>query len=117
MPFIIFDTEYTTWPGCQENGWHGTQKKEVVQIAALKVSDNLKVLDKFNALCQPVINPVLSDYFTKLTHITNAQVKEKGISFSLAYKKFESFVGNNHCYSHAWGATYLNESDGKIKIV
>ena len=114
MSFIIFDTEYTTWPGCQENGWHGTQKKEIVQIAALKVSDNLKVLDKFNTLCKPIINPVLSDYFTQLSHITNEQVKKQGISFESAYKQFETFIGDNICYSHAWGATYLNEADGSI---
>ena len=114
MSFIIFDTEYTTWPGCQENGWHGIQKKEIVQIAALKVSDNLKVLDKFNVHCKPVFNPVLSDYFTKLTHITNTDIKKHGILFPLAYKKFESFIGDNICYSHAWGKNYLNGADGDI---
>ena len=80
MSFVIFDTEYTTWPGCQENGWIGKQKKEIVQIAAIKVTDQLKVIDEFNALCKPVINPVLSDYFTKLTHITNEQVEKYGES-------------------------------------
>ncbi len=114
MSFIIFDTEYTTWPGCQENGWKGTQKKEIVQISALKISDDLKVLADFNILCKPVINPILSDYFTNLTHITNAQVKKNGVLFPSAYKKFETFVENNICYSHAWGSDYLNEADGAI---
>ena len=35
MSFVIFDTEYTTWKGCNENGWHRNQKKEIVQIAAM----------------------------------------------------------------------------------
>jgi len=114
MSFIIFDTEYTTWPGCQENGWHGNQKKEIVQIAALKISDDWNVTDRFNTLCQPIINPKLSDYFIKLTRITNEQVQKKGVSFASAYQKFESFVGNDICYSHAWGSDYQNESDGNI---
>ena len=114
MSFIIFDTEYTSWAGCQENGWHGTQKKEIVQIAALKISDDLKILDKFNTLCKPIINPVLSDYFIQLSHITNEQVQKQGISFALAYKKFEEFIGDNICYSHAWGASSLNEADGSL---
>lgn len=114
MSFIIFDTEYTTWPGCQEHGWHGNQKKEIVQISALKVSNDLRVLDEFNVLCKPIINPVLSDYFTSLTHITNAQVKKNGIFFPLAYKKFESFIKDNICYSHAWGLDFLNKADGAI---
>ena len=114
MSFIIFDTEYTTWPGCQENGWHGNQKKEVVQIAALKVSDQLNVIEEFNALCKPTINPVLSDYFIQLTHITNEKVKKYGEPFLSAYRKFEAFVDDDICYSHAWGADFFNEADGKI---
>lgn len=27
MSFVIFDTEYTSWKGCQEYGWQGMQKK------------------------------------------------------------------------------------------
>ena len=114
MSFIIFDTEYTSWQGCQQNGWRGNQKKEIVQIAALKISDTLDVLEQFNVLCKPTINPVLSDYFTNLTHITNEMINKNGKSFSQAYKEFEDFVGTNICYSHAWGADFLNESDGAV---
>ena len=114
MSFIIFDTEYTTWKGCQENGWRDSQKREIVQIAALKVSDQLDVVSEFNALCKPIINPVLSDYFIGLTHITNEQVQKQGLPFSSVYKKFEAFVGNDVCFSHAWGADETHESDGVI---
>jgi len=114
MSFIIFDTEYTSWQGCQQNGWRGNRKKEIVQIAALKISDTLDVLEQFNVLCKPTINPVLSDYFTNLTHITNEMINKNGKSFSQAYKEFENFVGTNICYSHAWGADFLNESDGAV---
>ena len=114
MSFIIFDTEYTTWPGCQENGWHGNQKKEIVQIAALKISEKFDVLAEFNALCQPVINPILSDYFTGLTHITNEQVQKNGETFQTVYQRFKLFIEDDICYSHAWGADYENESDGNI---
>ena len=114
MSFVIFDTEYTSWKGCQENGWHGNQKKEIVQISALKVSENLRVLAEFNVLCKPQINPILSDYFIDLTHITNAQINKKGKCFADAYKRFEAFVGKNKCYSHAWGADFFHKSDGEI---
>ena len=114
MTFVIFDTEYTSWKGCQEHGWTGNQKKEIVQISALKVSDNLEVVAEYNALCKPVINPVLSDYFINLTHITNEQLQEQGISFAEAFKKFAEFAGNDICYSHGWGADYFHKSDGEI---
>ena len=114
MSFVIFDMEYTSWKGCLEFGWQGKQKKEIVQIAALKVSDTLDVLNSFNALCKPVINPVLSDYFVNLTHITNEQIEKYGKSFEETYSNFENFVDSNICYSHGWGLGYSNKSDGEI---
>lgn len=116
MSFVIFDTEYTSWKGCQENGWKGNQKKEIVQIAALKVSDKLETIGEFNALCQPSVNPVLSDYFVNLTGITNEQVKKYGKPFAEVYKNFEEFLGDNICYSFGWGADYFNKSDGLIVL-
>ena len=114
MPFVVFDTEYTSWKGCQENGWHDGQKKEIVQVGAIKVSDKLEILGSFSVLCKPSINPVLSDYFVDLTHITNAQVKKDGKSFREIYDRFTKFVGKDICYSHGWGAEYFNKSDGDI---
>lgn len=114
MSFIIFDTEYTSWKGCQENGWIGNQKKEIVQIAALKVSDKLEVIDEFNYLCKPIINPVLSDYFVDLTHISNEKIEKNGKSFKKVYSELINFVGDDLCYSHAWGAEFFHKSDGDI---
>ena len=114
MSFIIFDTEYTSWKGCLENGWLGKQKKEIVQISALKVSESLEIIDKFSVLCKPTVNPILSDYFMNLTKITNKNIEKDGIPFSLAYEKFKTFVGSDICYSHGWGSDYLNKSDGDI---
>ena len=114
MSFVIFDTEYTSWKGCQENGWHGNQKREIVQISALKVSDTLDIIDEFTSLCKPLVNPLLSDYFTNLTHITNAQIEKEGRMFKEVFTDFVAFAGNNICYSHGWGADYFNKSDGEI---
>ena len=88
MSFVIFDTEYTSWAGCQKNGWKGNQKKEIVQISAIKLSDNLNVICECNILCKPIINPILSDYFVELTHITNDQIMNMEISFKEWYNKF-----------------------------
>lgn len=114
MSFVIFDTEYTSWKGCQENGWTGNQKKEIVQISALKVSEELDVIAEFTALCKPVINPILSEYFTNLTHITNEDIAARGELFTDVYKKFENFAETDICYSHGWGADYFHKSDGEI---
>lgn len=114
MAFVIFDTEYTSWCGCQEHGWHGRQKREIVQIAAIKVSNDLRVLDTFNILCKPVINPTLSEYFENLTGITNQKIQRKGISFEKAYKKFKKFAGDVPCLSHGYGGKWDDYCDGEI---
>ena len=114
MSFIIFDIEYTSWRGCQEHWWNGKHKREIVQISALRVSNDLRVLDTFNVLCKPVINPILSDYFEQLTGITNKQIQSKGISFKLAYKRFKKFVGKSRCLSHGYGGEWTDKCDGDI---
>ena len=114
MSFILFDTEYTTWKGCQEKGWHGWQKREIVQIGALKVSDELRVVAEFSRLCRPVVNPIVSDYFTSLTHITNEQIQREGILFPEMFSDFTAFVGNDVCFSHAWGRGFLYAADGQV---
>lgn len=114
MSLVIFDTEFTSWQGCLEKGWTGSYKKEIVQIAAVKVTDKLEVVAEFNVLCKPVINPVLSDYFVDLTHITNEQINVEGILFREAYDKFVDFTGDDICYSHRWGSDFENKSDGAI---
>jgi len=114
MPFIIFDTEYTTWPGCQEHGWHEHQKREIVQLAALKISRDLRVLGTLNLLCRPAVNPVLSDYFIRLTGITNEMIQKQGADFQTVYQRFRDFVGNNPCVSHSFGRPWEDEADGAI---
>ena len=114
MSFVIFDTEYTSWKGCQEHGWRGRQKREIVQISAIRVSNDLRVLDTFNVLCRPSINPILSDYFVNLTGITNKQIQSHGVSFKTAYKRFKKFVGASHCLSHGYGAKWDDKCDGDI---
>lgn len=116
MAFIIFDTEYTSWCGCQEHGWRGSQKREIVQIAAIKVSNDLKVIGTLNILCKPIINPVLSDYFVNLTGITNSAIKSRGIKFQNAYKKFRQFVNGYPCISHGFGGKWQDKCDGEIII-
>lgn len=114
MPFILFDTEYTSWKGCLENGRADWQKKEIVQIAALKIDNHLQVESEFNVYVKPEINPVLSDYFIDLTGITNEKLAAEGIPFYEAYARFKAFAEGCICYSHAWGAPSGSLADGEV---
>ena len=114
MSIVIFDTEYTSWKGCQENGWKNGQEKEVVQLSAIKINEKLQALGELCCFVKPTINPILSDYFCDLTGITNEIIREKGEEFASVYEKFYDFVDGDVCWSHGWGSPEDNECDGAI---
>lgn len=114
MSIVIFDTEYTSWKGCQENGWKNGQEREVVQLSAVKIDENLQVIDELCCYVKPKINPVLSDYFSELTGITNETIQKKGEDFASVYEKFYDFVAGDVCWSHGWGSPENDECDGTI---
>jgi len=68
--------------------------REVVQIGAVRLdADSFAILDTFEALVVPRVNPVLSPYFEKLTGITSRQLIRDGMDFSTAYAGFLAFAG------------------------
>jgi inhibitor of KinA sporulation pathway (predicted exonuclease) len=93
----VFDLEYTAWECSMARHWlEPGQFKEVVQIGAVRLDGKtLAVLDEFDLLVRPRINPVLSPYFEKLTGITNDAVTARGIDFAEAYRRFADFAGDD----------------------
>lgn len=91
---IVFDTEYTAWEGSLQRGWSGPNEyREVVQIGAVKIdAQKFEVLDTFELLIKPVRNPQLSDYFIKLTGITQAAVDAEGVSLAEGVGRFMAFA-------------------------
>lgn len=117
MSYVIFDTEYTSWEGCNANGWHDWQKKEIVQIAAVRVDEaDDRPIGELNLYVKPVLNPVLSDYFVSLTGISNQKIAAEGIGFADAYEQFKFFVGRDKCYSHGWSLSQDELADGKVML-
>lgn len=114
MPFVLFDTEYIADKGFLEEGFDGWQNREVIQIGALKISDDLQILDSFNYYIKPKKHKYISDYFSKLTGITNDIMAEKGRDFPFVYGCFKKFVGECICYSHGWSFEKENDSDGEV---
>lgn len=99
---VIYDTEFTTWEGCNENGWLGeNQHRELVQVAAQKIDlQNEKVLDSFERLIIPRINRNLSDYFIDLTHINQRDIEEKGVDFEQALEEFLGWSDKSLMFSY-----------------
>jgi len=98
--FIIFDTEFTSWEGSRERNWSDKyEERELVQIGALKVKKlktTIKVVKKLNIYIKPRINPILSDYFKKLTGIEQSTIDKKGMRFTEAMKIFYRFCKNKN---------------------
>lgn len=114
MTFVIFDTEYIADKGMKEEGFCGWQNREVIQIAALKVDNNLQVVDKLNIYITPKLHKKIPQYFVDLTGIDDEIMLKNGMNFEDAYKVFKSFVGEDVCYSHGWNFDKENDSDGVV---
>lgn len=100
---IIADLEYTTWEGAQERGWSDPGEfREIVQIGAVRADagQGFAEIDAFSALIRPTINPVLSDYFTGLTGITNDALARGGTGLAPSLAAFVAFSGDDPILSH-----------------
>src|ERR1700689_2335462 len=88
----VFDLEFTAWECSMASHWlKPGELKEVVQIGAVQLDRDFRILDELEILVRPRINPTLSDYFENLTGIGNALLAMKGVDFGDAYCRFVSF--------------------------
>jgi inhibitor of KinA sporulation pathway (predicted exonuclease) len=91
--FVVFDTEYTTWEGALERKWSGPGEfREIVQIGAIVLGPDLLEKESLLLYAKPQQNPILSDYFTTLTGISQATVDREGLSYPEALGRFNTFT-------------------------
>ena len=91
---VVFDLEFTAWEGSMAHRWQRPGEfTELVQIGALRVdAGSFAVEETLDVLVKPRLNPVLSDYFVKLTGITNAELCARGTDFAHAFAQFVEFA-------------------------
>ena len=120
MPtFVIFDLEFTTWPGAMEQDWSAPgQLREIVQIGALRVSaehgkrGEYSVVEEYETLVRPVANPVLSPFFTTLTGIDQRAVDRDGRPPARALSDFLAFCQGQSVLSYGNDMLVLGENLG-----
>jgi inhibitor of KinA sporulation pathway (predicted exonuclease) len=83
--FIVYDLEATCWR--QRRAW----PVEVIEIGAVKVSESLDIVDEFSAFVRPILHPEISEFCTRLTCITQADVEDAG-EFHEVIRAFESWM-------------------------
>lgn len=93
---VVFDLEFTAWEGSMARDWSAPgELKEVVQIGAVKLDgDALKIVDTFDMLVRPRVNPVLSNYLVDLIGVSNAKMDAYAVDFAIAYRAFLDFVSD-----------------------
>lgn len=89
---LIFDTEFTAWPGSLERGWtRPDEHREIVQIGGVLLDRDCEEIGAFSHLVRPILNPVLSQYLVDLTGITNGELDAHAASLADVLEQFVTF--------------------------
>lgn len=99
--YIVLDLEAT----CDE-GREDDQMGEIIEIGACLASVDGKIISEFQTYIRPVDRPVLTEFCTKLTHITQQQV-DQAPEYLAAIEAFDRWVidcRRNHGPFVKWGS-------------
>ena len=105
MNYIVLDMEWNQpWPGSP------SAKKvlpvhirgEIIQIGAVRVSEDQQVQDEFEVMIRPKYYRHLNRRVSKLTGIKEARLRDEGIPFPEAIRQFEEWCGNDIIFL-TWG--------------
>ena len=105
MDYIVLDMEWNQpWPGSPSS------KKvlpvqirgEILQIGAVRVTEDQQVADEFQVLIKPKYYRRLNRRVSKLTGIKESQLREEGISMPEAMEKFRTWCGEDITFL-TWG--------------
>ena len=111
--FVVFDLEFTSWQGALEQDWGASgQLREIVQIGALRLREDCSVVEEYEALVRPVVNPQLSAYFTELTGIDEETLDREGLPAAEALGDFLGFCRGQSVLSYGNDMVVLGENVG-----
>ena len=105
MNYIVLDMEWNQpWPGSP------SAKKvlpvqirgEILQIGAVRVTEDQQVADEFQVLIKPKYYRRLNRRVSKLTGIKESQLKEEGVAFPEAMAQFQAWCGEDIVFL-TWG--------------
>ena len=103
MNFIIFDLEWN-------NAYNYKLKRgmnEIIEIGAVKLDENLDVVDTFKQLIKPQLSKKLGSRFKNLTHITIDEINDNGIPFEKAFDDFAKWCGRGDKLFLSWSTSDL----------
>ena len=102
MNYIVIDLE---WNGSWSKKAHG-YFNEIIEVGAVKVDEDMRVLDEFRAAIKPVVSKKLSSIVTDLTNIT-AEELEDGTTFAGMMRQLIKWMGKEPATVLTWSTTDL----------
>jgi len=125
--YTVIDLEWTSW----KNNYFGKykelekrelwQKKEIIQIGAIKFNKNFRIKKLLNIIVKPKINKKLSKHIISLTSLTDEIISKKGYNFLDAYKKLIKFSNNSFLFCNGYDDEVLRENlsynRSKLKLI
>ena len=102
MNYIVIDLE---WNGSWSKKAHG-YFNEIIEVGAVKVDEQMRIVDEFRAAIKPVVSKKLSNIVTDLTNIT-AEELEDGTTFTAMMRQLSRWMGNEPSVVLTWSTTDL----------
>lgn len=102
MNYIVIDLE---WNGSWSKKAHG-YFNEIIEVGAVKVDEQMQILDEFRAAIKPVVSKKLSNIVTDLTNIT-AEELEDGTTFTGMMRQLSKWMGKEPSTVLTWSTTDL----------
>ncbi len=105
MQYIILDMEWNQpWPGsyAAKKKLESPIRGEIIQIGAVRVSEDRQVQDEFQILIRPKYYKKLNKKISALTGLKDAVLKEKGVAFPDAVSAFRRWCGEDFVFL-TWG--------------
>lgn len=104
MNYIVLDLEWN-----QSAKGKKYEKKElpfeIIQIGAVKLDENGKILDVFNSVVRPTVYKKLHSAVKEVVALTEAELKN-GQSFPVAFQQLMKFCGDDYVFC-TWGSQDL----------
>ena len=105
MDYIVLDMEWNQpWPGSPSarKVLPVQIRGEIIQIGAVRVTEDQQVADEFQVLIKPKYYRRLNRRVSKLTGIKESRLREEGISMADAMEQFRTWCGENVIFL-TWG--------------
>ena len=105
MNYIVMDMEWNQpWPGSPSSKkvLPVAIRGEIIQIGAVRVTEDQAVTDEFQVLIKPKYYRHLNRRVSKLTGIKETRLREEGIAFPEAMEQFRAWCGEDIVFL-IWG--------------